>query len=53
MVGYAQWYVDSRGWGDLVTGTPLEWPVPYQELFARGKASYTTSARATVGTYGF
>ena len=53
MVGYAQWFVDARGWGDLTTGTPLEWPVPYQELFARGKASYTTSARATVGTYGF
>jgi hypothetical protein len=53
MVGYAQWYVDSRGWGDLVQGTPLEWPVPYQELFARGKASYTTSARATLGSYGY
>ena len=53
MVGYAQWYIDSRGWGDLVVGTPLEWPVPYQELFARGKASYTTTARASAGTYGF
>ena len=53
MIGYAQWFIDSRGWGDLVVGTPLEWPVPYQELFARGKASYTTSARAARGTYGF
>ncbi len=53
MVGYAQWYIDSRGWGDLVTGTPLEWPVPYQELFARGKSSYTTTARATVSNYGY
>ena len=53
MIGYAQWYIDSRGWGDLVVGTALEWPVPYQELFARGKASYTTSARAAAGTYGF
>jgi hypothetical protein len=53
MIGYGQWYLDSRGWGDLVQGTPLEWPVPYQELFARGLKSYTTSARATVGTYGF
>jgi hypothetical protein len=53
LIGYAQWYVDSRGWGDLVTGTALEWPVPYQELFARGKASYTTSARSVKGTYGF
>jgi hypothetical protein len=53
MIGYGQWFVDSRGWGDLVAGTALEWPVPYQELFARGKASYTTSARAVAGTYGF
>jgi hypothetical protein len=53
MIGYGQWYIDSRGWGDLTQGTALEWPVPYQELFARGRASYTTSARAPVGTYGF
>ena len=26
---------DDRGWGDLVEGTPLEWPVPYSELDAR------------------
>jgi hypothetical protein len=53
LIGYGQWFIDSRGWGDLTTGTPLEWPVPYQELFARNKASYTTAARATTGTYGF
>lgn len=53
MIGYAQWFTDSRGWGDLAQGTPLEWPVPYQELFARIKPSYTTSARADKGTYGF
>ena len=53
MIGYGQWFVDSRGWGDLVQGTPVEWPVPYQELFARGKPSYTSSARAAAGTYGF
>jgi hypothetical protein len=51
--GYAQWFVDSRGWGDLVRGTPLEWPIPYQELYARGLPSYTTSRGAAVGTYGF
>lgn len=33
--GYGQWYVDSRGWGDLPEGTALSWPVPYQELDAR------------------
>ncbi|HJP85969.1 MAG TPA: RagB/SusD family nutrient uptake outer membrane protein [Gemmatimonadaceae bacterium] len=53
MVGYAEWFIDSRGWGDLAEGTPLEWPVPYQELFARIKPSYTTSGRAAKGTYGF
>ncbi len=50
---YAQWFVDSRGWGDLVRGTPLEWPIPYQELYARGLPSYQTTAVAAVGTYGF
>jgi hypothetical protein len=53
LVGYAQWFIDSRGWGDLAQGTPLEWPVPYQELFARIKPSYTTSGVAAKGTYGF
>lgn len=53
LVGYAQWFIDSRGWGDLAQGTPVEWPVPYQELFARIKPSYTTSAVAAKGTYGF
>jgi len=53
MIGYGQWFIDSRGWGDLTQGTALEWPVPYQELFARTKPSYTTSAKAVKGTYGF
>ena len=52
--GYAQWYLDNRGWGDMVEGTLLEWPVPYDELFARGILStYTTSLKAAKGTYGF
>jgi hypothetical protein len=60
--GHSQWFMDARGWGDLYAGTPLEWPVPYQELFARGLPTYTTSRRAAVnenpmgsfaGTYGF
>jgi hypothetical protein len=53
LVGYGQWFIDSRGWGDLAQGTPLEWPVPYQELFARIKPSYTTAGAAAKGTYGF
>ena len=51
--GYAQWFVDSRGWGDLVQGTALHWPVPYQELYARLLPSYTTKETAVKGTYGF
>ena len=51
--GYGQWYIDSRGWGDLVIGTPLEWPVPYQELFARGRASYRNERVAARSTYGW
>jgi hypothetical protein len=51
--GYAQWFIDSRGWGDLPAGTPIEWPVPYQELFARLLPSYTNTKVAVKGTYGF
>jgi len=51
--GYAQWFIDSRGWGDLVAGTALHWPVPYQELYARLLPSYTTKEVAVKGTYGY
>ena len=52
--GYAQWYMDSRGWGDLVEGTVLEWAVPWQELYARlNQNLYFATARAAKGTYGF
>ena len=34
---YANWYLDGRGWGDLAKDTPLFWPVPYQDLQARGR----------------
>ncbi|MCU0625342.1 MAG: hypothetical protein MUF21_02485 [Gemmatimonadaceae bacterium] len=54
LTGYAQWFIDGRGWGDLITGTPLEWPVPVQELFARNRTSYTSARRqAAPTTYGF
>lgn len=33
--GYGNWYFPSRGWGDLPEGTPLHFPVPYQEMDAR------------------
>jgi hypothetical protein len=51
--GYAQWFIDARGWGDLTQGTALHWPVPYQELYARLLPSYTTKETAVKGTYGF
>ena len=34
---YVPWYLDGRGWGDLPKDTPLWWPVPYQDLQARGR----------------
>jgi hypothetical protein len=45
---FAAWFLDSRGWGDLAEGTPVHWPVPYQDLQARSKAVYSTG----VGTQG-
>ncbi len=51
--GYASWYLDSRGWGDLATNTPLDWPVPYQEMDARGLPFYNSQSGAARGTYGF
>jgi len=47
------WYFDSRGWGDLAQGTPLEWPVPYQEMDTRSEKLYNSSTAAAVGTYGY
>ena len=55
--GFAAWYFDSRGWGDLPEGTALEFPVPYQELDSRGLALYSLGGlggikAAPKGTYG-
>jgi hypothetical protein len=56
--GYNQWWIDSRGWGDLVEGTPLMFPLPYSEADARQRPSYTlgglgTPSGAAKGTYGY
>jgi hypothetical protein len=55
--GYGQWYFDSRGWGDLVQNTAIEFPVPYQELASRQKPFYSLGgglrSSAARGTYGF
>jgi hypothetical protein len=54
---YGMWWFDSRGWGDLVQGSPLEFPVPYQEMNARQKQPYSLgggqASSAALGTYGF
>ncbi|MEO5567181.1 MAG: hypothetical protein ABIR92_01730 [Gemmatimonadaceae bacterium] len=34
---YSPWFLDGRGWGDLPKDTPLFWPVPYDDLQARGR----------------
>jgi len=48
--GYGMWYFAGRGWGDLPQGTPLYWPVPYQEMDTRRQAFY--SAGGVGGTGG-
>lgn len=53
MTGYIQWFIDGRGWGDLIQNTPTEWPVPYQEMDARSKPFYNSQRAAVRGTYGF
>jgi len=35
----SSWY-SGRGWGDLAEGTPVHWPVPYQEMDTRRQAFY-------------
>ena len=58
LIGYMQWFNDSRGWGDLISGTSLHWPVPFQEMQTRNQRFYNMPAVGTigaagVGTYGF
>jgi hypothetical protein len=57
MTHMGAWFFDSRGWGDLPEGTPLEWPVPFQELDVRGKPLYNLGgvggvSAAPKGNYG-
>jgi hypothetical protein len=52
------WFIDSRGWGDLPEGTPLHFPVPFQEMDARAKPAYNLGGvggigGAAKGTYGY
>ena len=56
--GYSQWYFDSRGWNDLPVGSPLMYPVPFQEMDARYEAFYNGKVgdpiwQAAGNSYGF
>lgn len=52
--GYGAWFLDGRGWGDLLRGTPLEWPVPFQETDARNRPFYSNArVQQGPGTYAF
>ncbi|MBB4636248.1 hypothetical protein [Longimicrobium terrae] len=35
------WFFDSRGWGDLIEGTPIQFPIPPKESAGLGLAPYT------------
>ncbi|NOT09935.1 MAG: hypothetical protein HOP28_17220 [Gemmatimonadales bacterium] len=55
---YGAWFFDHRGWGDLVEGTALNWPVPTAELLTRLKTIYSLGGvggpqAAAKGTYGY
>lgn len=52
------WWLDGRGWGDLMRGTILHFPVPYQDMQILLKQPYNYggvggSFGAPVGTYGY
>jgi len=55
--GFGRFWIDGRGWGDLVEGTPLEFPVPYQEMQSRQLPYYLLGpgfgSAAAKGVYGF
>jgi hypothetical protein len=54
---FGRWWIDNRGWGDLIEGTAYEYPVPYQEMQARQNRFYPLGggfgSSAGKSTYGF
>ena len=55
---FMAWFLDSRGWGDLPQGTPLQWATPFADLQVRTKPVYslgggTNPSSAAKGTYGW
>jgi hypothetical protein len=55
--GFVQWYVDERGWGDLVQNSGYQFPVPYQEMDARLHPFYSLGgglpSSSGPSTYGY
>ncbi len=52
------WFLNGRGWGDLMEGSVLHWPVPYTEMQILGQSAYNFggaggNSAAPVGTYGY
>jgi hypothetical protein len=54
---FGRFWIDERMWGDLVAGTPMELPVPWEEMQTRQEPSYNMgggfASSAPKGTYGF
>ncbi|MGQ0703543.1 MAG: hypothetical protein ACT4PM_10470 [Gemmatimonadales bacterium] len=58
---FAPWFMDSRRWGDLADGVPVDWPTPYQDLQVRlreGLQIYSTGGpnpyhRSAGSSYGW
>ena len=54
---FGRWWIDGRGWGDLVEATATEYPVPYQEMQSRQRPSYNvgggSKSSAAKGNYGW
>jgi len=50
--GYGMWFFAGRGWGDLPEGTPVHWPVPYQELQVRAEPIYGIGGVGQIGGAG-
>jgi hypothetical protein len=52
------WYLNGRGWGDLMEGSILQFPVPYTEMQIMGQPAYNFGSAggvsaAPLGTYGY
>ena len=59
-VSYIAQFHSSRGWGDLPEGTPVDWPLPWQELDARRYTAFPNRGGVNnvggsigKGTYGY